>query len=909
MIVIKKLFCSLICGIFCFNLINISYAEMTTKTLLKSDFYELDSSEFVGNYKKNLRDFFNKRIKKSRVSLLKCGGTEKILVIPMEFKDVKFKNSNSNYEELLERTKEYYELNSCYEKEKRGITIEYKITDKVVSQYDMKHYATSGISELNDEDVSSDEMAKEAVQILEKNGFKFEEYDNNGDGIIDHLVIIHAGIGQEENIDEGFIWSHSWEIQNNGVEVGKVRALNYVTVPENTGLGVLVHELGHDFGLPDLYDTSMTNQGAGDWDVMASGSENFKKGQYVGECPCNLSAWSREFLGWCDIEEVDESKELVFKNTNGISNVYKVYLKDKYGRENKSEYYLLEYRRKINYDESLPGEGILIWHIDEDIIQENFFINYLNSDSRKMGIGLVQADGKFHLTSSDEINWGDEGDPFPGDNKYNIFGAIPNKLNFDNNGNYSFIEGRNFKLNGDKATMYIDLDIKAPTDDINTYAPLDESRVGGNITFCCDLIPKSSEYKLQISDNKDFLFPIQYNVCGEDYNIEIKENKILFSENFDNVLEKENEYYWRIAAVNPLTTMDNIVWSDIKKIVFVGDNDVDVPGNLSFDIKDDKIRVSWVKEEGAVGYIVLCNEQESYVKNNIFEQKNNKDDYRIRVRSIGKSSASELGEEIVIKSLKRPSIVASVEKPDNDLIISQYIILNISNGTFNKSGNYNETTVSIEKLPAGIKQGEVLWINDKTLKVNLESKYSFVLDKDIELKIAVSKNLINDYYGDDLKTDFKLSSNNKNHIDKLSFSFSGKDAKRIIGIKKNMEYSIDGGLTYKRCIDEDLVLNDEQLEILNESDGIIVRTDDSKYYVIDIVENNKKPVLIPEYDKNILRGLTKDMEYSFDGFNWIDYEEELDKIEGSIWVRYKGQGRVKRSNSVEFKFPISEDVN
>ena len=355
--------------------------------------------------------------------------------------------------------------------------------------------------------------------------------------------------------------------------------------------------------------------------------------------------------------------------------------------------------------------------------------------------------------------------------------------------------------------------------------------------------------------------------------------------------------------------MDNIVWSDIKKIVFVGDNDVDVPGNLSFDIKDDKIRVSWVKEEGAVGYIVLCNEQESYVKNNIFEQKNNKDEYRIRVRSIGKSSASELGEEIVIKSLKRPSIVASVEKPDNDLIISQYIILNISNGTFNKSGNYNETTVSIEKLPAGIKQGEVLWINDKTLKVNLESKYSFVLDKDIELKIAVSKNLINDYYGDDLKTDFKLSSNNKNHIDKLSFSFSGKDAKRITGIKKNMEYSIDGGLTYKRCIDEDLVLNDEQLEILNESDGIIVRTDDSKYYVIDIVENNKKPVLIPEYDKNILRGLTKDMEYSFDGFNWIDYEEELDKIEGSIWVRYKGQGRVKRSNSVEFKFPISEDVN
>lgn len=898
----KRFIFSLVCIILCINVINISVAKSMDETSIKLDFYKLSDNELMGDYQRSLVEYFNKRVKKSRASLVNNGGVEKVLIIPFEFRNVKFERDIKEYNVLLGDLKKYYELNSCYKKGERGITIEYKVLDKISGKYDMKHYAVNPFGEEKDQDIRMDEMAVEAVEFLKEKDFDFSEYDSDKDGIVDHVMIIHAGMGQEENYDKDSIWSHSYAIRNNGMKVGDVTVLNYITVPENAMLGVVVHEFGHDLGLPDLYDTCGNNDGIGMWDVMASGEWNYKRKQIYGECPCNLSCWSREFLRWGKIEEIDESKEIKFYNINGISNMYKVYLRDKYGRKNTNEYYLLEYRRRIGFDESLPGDGILIWHIDENCIQEKFFWNALNTDSYRMGISLVQADGKFHLTSKDDFNSGDAGDPFPGENPYNIFGAIPNKLNFDNNGNYSFVEGRNFRLDGDTATMYLDLDIKAPNKKIETYAPLNESKVGGKVVFCCDYVPKCSEYILQVSDNEDFLFPLQYNVNGDKYDIEIKKGKILFSENFDYILEREKEYYWRLAAVNPLTSNENLEWSNPKKMVYANGDAVEAPSNIKFDITRDDISISWPNEEGAYGYIVLCNEEEFYNETNSMKIKNTESEYRVRIRSISEVGASEFGDEVLTRGLKNPNIDVEVGKIENDLVLPEYITLEIKNGTFCKSGNYNECTVSIDELPIGMKQGDVLWLDEKTIRVNLDTRYSFVLNKDSKFTVRVSKNLINDFCGDDLYSEFVLRSNNNYHNDKLKFSFSGTDARKIVGIVKGMEYSIDGGVTYKKCKKDDMMLCNEEFENLNGEDGIIARTNDGKYYVINILENDRTPIIIADYDNNQLSGLTCDMEYSYDGVNWVNYEDDLEKIENKIWVRYKGHGRVKASDSVSFEF-------
>ena len=46
--------------------------------------------------------------------------------------------------------------------------------------------------------------------------------------------------------------------------------------------------------------------------------------------------------------------------------------------------------------------------------------------------------------------------------------------------------------------MYIDIDAVLPTKKITTYAPLNDSIVGKEVMFSFDLVPKCSEYKLQV---------------------------------------------------------------------------------------------------------------------------------------------------------------------------------------------------------------------------------------------------------------------------------------------------------------------------------------------------------------------------------------------------------------------------
>jgi hypothetical protein len=69
----------------------------------------------------------------------------------------------------------------------------------------------------------------------------------------------------------------------------------------------------------------------------------------------------------------------------------------------RGEYYLVEQRAAIGFDHSLPGEGLLVWHVDEQ-----------RSDNQRPNfkIMLVQADGRGELERG--ANRGGPGDPYPG---------------------------------------------------------------------------------------------------------------------------------------------------------------------------------------------------------------------------------------------------------------------------------------------------------------------------------------------------------------------------------------------------------------------------------------------------------------------------------------------------------------
>ena len=214
--------------------------------------------------------------------------TEKILVIPLAFTDVNFETENNkdHFNAIMDELKDYYEQNSSYSRNFCGITTETTVVDVVYSAYTMAEYGDDG-SDIDDFNGDISEMAREAVRLLDDRGdITVSDFDTNSDGVIDHLIIIHAGMGQEEEAgNTNRIWSHRSEITG-GEAIGTKRVENYVTVPETGTLGVFAHEFGHDLGLPDLYDTdgwlNGYTEGVGDWDLMGSGSWNHLDGEAPG---------------------------------------------------------------------------------------------------------------------------------------------------------------------------------------------------------------------------------------------------------------------------------------------------------------------------------------------------------------------------------------------------------------------------------------------------------------------------------------------------------------------------------------------------------------------------------------------------------------------------------------------------
>jgi len=225
--------------------------------------------------------------------------------------------------------------------------------------------------------------------------------------------------------------------------------------------GVLCQQFGHQIGLPTMFDNYTTNgasQGIGNWGLMGTGLWNAN-----GYVPAQLDAWSRCYLGWdTPILVTDDAQNLkvdYFLNHSPFAHrIYKIPITEK-------EYFLVENRQQnpdysldpynnlpsftfslldsaeqdyyadaplrpyfnfmknrykgCEWDFYLPGlggplqpwesvptdgSGLLIWHIDENVIEANFDPefeqNHINFDASHKGIDVEEADGIQHLDTS-----------------------------------------------------------------------------------------------------------------------------------------------------------------------------------------------------------------------------------------------------------------------------------------------------------------------------------------------------------------------------------------------------------------------------------------------------------------------------------------------------------------------------
>ena len=136
-------------------------------------------------------------------------------------------------------------------------------------------------------------MAREAA-VQADAVVDFKPYDNDGNGFVDAFIVVHAGRGAEETLDANDIWSHKWVFGGGALNADGTKVFGYLTVPEDSKIGVCAHELGHLlFGWPDLYDTDESSAGLGNWCLMAGGSWNGD-----GDIPAHPSAWCKANQDW-----------------------------------------------------------------------------------------------------------------------------------------------------------------------------------------------------------------------------------------------------------------------------------------------------------------------------------------------------------------------------------------------------------------------------------------------------------------------------------------------------------------------------------------------------------------------------------------------------------------------------------
>ncbi len=325
-------------------------------------------------------------------------GQVRVLVVLVDFTDTQFSVDTSRFEELFFSTgslptgsvKEYFADVS-------GGLVE--IVGQVVGplrmQETMQWYANGnfGIGNPSGDPRAhflAENAAREADGVVD-----LTPYDNDGDGYVDAFVVVHAGRGGEETGDPGDLWSHKWVLPQE-YAADRTTVYAYLTIPEDAKLGVSAHELGHLlFGLPDLYDTDGTSAGIGNWCLMAGGSWNGG-----GDTPAHPSAWCKVQQGWVTVENVTADGPVRLPDVKDSRTVHRLWT----GGAEGPEHFLLEHRRRTGYDSELPGEGLLVWHVDD--AQED------NADESHHLVGLLQADGLRELES--DANRGDGGDPYPG---------------------------------------------------------------------------------------------------------------------------------------------------------------------------------------------------------------------------------------------------------------------------------------------------------------------------------------------------------------------------------------------------------------------------------------------------------------------------------------------------------------
>jgi M6 family metalloprotease-like protein len=287
-------------------------------------------------------------------------------------------------------------------------------------------------------------------------------------GDYDVFCVFHAGADRQND----WMWNTPNDLFTGFIRLGAPipvdHGLHFITegliTPETVSQdnrivvlnAVMAHEFGHQLGLVDLYCTETFITQVGNFSLMDNNVANVggeievdgRTRLLFGSLPVYPDAWSRAFLDMIEIDTV---------RANPDAYVYAAELDNEAPQAvlvpiTRGEYYLIENRRvnidadpitailadsatnvilgpvdsdrnfSREYDYLLPGNGILIWHVDElvafedrfpdDDIPNNFLANTLQCEFKKRFLSLVEADMIVSFRGTEYDNFGTYTDMF-----------------------------------------------------------------------------------------------------------------------------------------------------------------------------------------------------------------------------------------------------------------------------------------------------------------------------------------------------------------------------------------------------------------------------------------------------------------------------------------------------------------
>lgn len=284
-------------------------------------------------------------------------GIFRMLAFPVQFQDRGFTYGQPQIDSLMRETELYLNEQFCGTRE---FTID--LMDPVLLGGNAAYYGKNS-SDRKDSQIR-DAIGEALSSIKDKTDLS--QYDNDGDGEIDNVLIVAAGPSEADGAGEDWIWPQYGQLKDIGgvIYVSGKRVNTFTTITEMmeegifSGIGTAVHELGHVLGLKDMYDTDGELSGGltkGLWGSLSVMDHGLENNGGATPPPFNAIELDQLGIGRCDTLGVGSFRLAPVSESHSYIKAFS---------SERGRYQLMECRSGNGRDTYSGARGLIVYNVD-----------------------------------------------------------------------------------------------------------------------------------------------------------------------------------------------------------------------------------------------------------------------------------------------------------------------------------------------------------------------------------------------------------------------------------------------------------------------------------------------------------------------------------------------------------------